>query len=201
MILSVAPAVADTTLAYSTNSLNSLDHYSMYTWRIGGVNLAGQVIKSATLSISQIYDWSGGTPADRLFIHLLDTAKYAGVASSSDPPPSFPTVNDNFNGANPLVASGTQGITLESNLNFPVNSPQNYTRSFTASELQTLTSYINNNGDFAFGFDPDCHYFDNGLTFQMVLGKSAPVPEPSSAVLLATLAGGILLAIRKLRTA
>jgi hypothetical protein len=62
----------------------SLDHHDAYTWRIGGVNLAGQTITSATLTIRNISNWDSN--ANRLFIHLLDTARNAGVASFQERP-------------------------------------------------------------------------------------------------------------------
>ncbi len=54
-----------------------LDHHMAYTWRIGGVNLAGKSITSATLTFHNISNWDRNP--NMLFIHLLDTARNAGV--------------------------------------------------------------------------------------------------------------------------
>ena len=42
---------------------------------------------------------------------------------------------------------------------------------------------IRNGGDFAFGFDPDCHYFNNGITLT-ITAIPASTPESPSIMLL-----------------
>ena len=51
-----------------------LDHHNAYTWRIGGVVIpAGQTITGATLTFRNIANWD--TNPNRLFVHMLDTAR------------------------------------------------------------------------------------------------------------------------------
>jgi PEP-CTERM motif len=64
--------------------------------------------------------------------------------------------------------------------------PVDYTYTFSTSDLATLATYINNGGDFAFGFNPDCHYYDTDVTVQITLANAA-VPEPTSILMLATI--------------
>src|ERR1700730_5776273 len=119
-----------------------LDHHSAYTWRIGGVNLAGHSITSATLTFRNISNWD--TNKNMLFIHLLDTAKNAGVASFQDAPANqIPVIdiNDDFAGQrylnNPLVASGT-GNTFLTQQEFSTTG-RDFVYTFTADQLRVLS--------------------------------------------------------------
>jgi hypothetical protein len=60
-----------------------------------------------------------------------------------------------------------------------------YTYTFTAAQLQILSAYFAN-GDLAFGLDADCHFWNNGITFNMSTNNNAPVPEPATMTLLGT---------------
>ena len=92
-----------------------------YTWRINNVNLRGQTITGARLTISNIRNWDRSR--NILFIHLLDNARNAGVASFvDDPTNSVPVtdIRDDFvdpryhNRSNWLVAPGTADTFLTS---------------------------------------------------------------------------------------
>src|SRR5207248_3117083 len=115
-----APKTAPT--SGSPNQFN-LDHHDAYTWQIGGIDLAGKSIMSATLTFHNISNWD--TNANMLFVHLLDSAKtfstasgtrsatVNGVTSFQDAPANqVPVIdiNDDFAGArflnNPLVNTG-----------------------------------------------------------------------------------------------
>jgi hypothetical protein len=61
--------------------------------------------------------------------------------------------------------------------------------------LNTLTNYIANDGKFALGFDPDCHFFNTGVEFEFTM---APVPEPGTLSLF-VVAGVALCVIGRLR--
>jgi PEP-CTERM motif len=77
--------------------------------------------------------------------------------------------------------------TIDQTHSFTNPTPVNYTYTLSAADLAVLTSYINNGGDFAFGFNSDCHYFDSGVTMQITFAPAA-VPEPSSILLFGTVA-------------
>ena len=68
------------------------------------------------------------------------------------------------------------------------NGGYNYTYTFTAAQLTALGTYITNGGDIALAFDPDCHFFNDGVSFQIVTSgvgiTASAVPEPASLLLL-----------------
>ncbi|MGI8438173.1 MAG: hypothetical protein ACR2NX_14960 [Chthoniobacterales bacterium] len=173
-----------TTLSFQPNpvDLHDLDHHMAYTWKIDNVSLTGFSITSATLSITNISNWD--TNPNVLHLHLLDTAKASGVGSFvDDPSGSTPLsdLTDDFvstryhNDPNWLVANGTADTFL-ANPSFTTTGV-NYTLNFTPSQLLTLASYVANGNDVAFGLDPDCHFFNDGIKFTMTL---TPVPEMSA---------------------
>lgn len=170
-----------------------LDHHRAYAWRIGGVNLTGQNITSATLTFHNISNWDRNP--NMLFIHLLDTARNSGISSFQDAPSNqapVTDINDDFAGTrylnNPLVAAGTANTFLTQQ-SFTMT-PRDFVYTFTPDQLLILSSYFMNGGNIAFGFDPDCHFWNNGITFTMNTCP-APVPEPATLALLGSGLAGL----------
>jgi hypothetical protein len=195
LVLSATSVASAAVTSFQPNpvDLNDLDHHQVYTWRIDNINLGGETITGASISIKSIANWDTGP--NMLFIHLLDTAKKSGVRSFVDDPSNATPVPasqiiDDFantryhNQSNWLVANGTADTFLTSR-SF-TTTPTDYVYTFTADQLKALNSDVANGKDIALGFDPDCHYYNNGVTFKIT---TAAVPEPSAIVLLG---GGII---------
>jgi hypothetical protein len=74
-----------------------------------------------------------------------------------------------------------------------------FTYNFSNANLATLAQYILNGGNLAFGIDPDCHYWNNGIDFTITTGP-ASTPEPTSVALLATGLSSIGFYLRRRRS-
>jgi hypothetical protein len=193
-----APATAANAANGSPNQFD-LDHHSAYTWRIDNINLNNQKIAGATLTFRNMSNWD--TNPNMLFIHLLDSARFSNVSSFIDAagtPVLAQDIQDNFAGAlfntNPLVAIGTGNTYLTSH-SFTTTATT-YVYTFTTAQVQALTAYIANGSNIAFGFDPDCHFWNNGITFQLQTTPHS-VPEPTTLALLGSGIGGFLLRRRR----
>ena len=176
--------------------LADLDHHSVYAWRINNVNLNGQQITGARLTITNIRNWDAN--ANRLFIHLLDSAKASGVSSFIDDPNPDNTsvsiiddfVNTRFHSqSNWLIAAGT-GDTFLTSQSFGTTAT-NFVYNLNSAQIQALFAYISNGGSFALGFDPDCHFFNDGIRFEIFTAPAANVPEPATLALLGTGIAGL----------
>ena len=172
-----------------------LDHHRAYTWRIDNINLPqGHTLMGATLTFHNISNWD--TNPNMLFMHLLDTARNAGIASFTDatgtPVPSS-QIRDNFAGSllgsNPLVAPGTGNILLTQQ-SF-TTTPRDFVYTFTADQLNILSVFILNGGNLALGLDPDCHFWNNGITLTLTTCPPTATPEPATMALLGSGLAGL----------
>jgi len=80
LLIGMQGTASAATLTYVPNDsdLNDLDHHNVYTWKITGINdlitaSGGGTVTGAYLFFDNIRNWDSS--ANRLFMHLLDTAK------------------------------------------------------------------------------------------------------------------------------
>ena len=148
------------------SDLNDLDHYYYYTWGINWSLPNGSTITGAKLTYNDIYDWQVET--DQLYTHLLNGAT-SGVVSIWDNQGG----GDNFSG---------QGLLLGT-WNDPI-SGSSYSIDLFYDIPSSHFSWLSD-GNFGFGIDPDCHYYNSGITFTIETTRdTGKTPEPSTILLL-----------------
>ena len=181
LVLGSNSAIA-TTYTFNTNTLSGSDQSKIMNmadttnviWNLSKTINANETITGATLSISGLYDWQRNSK-DLLYIHLLNTSSRSNIITTSADPSD---TKDFFSGQGYLLAQPNGGT-------YYPGSAKNLNISFDQAELTALTSYLKDSY-FGFGFDPDCHWYDKGMTFTInTTPAPPPVPEPSTFLLLA----------------
>ncbi len=169
------------TFAPSPSDLNDLDHFYYYTWGIKWSLPKNQVIVEAELKFKNIYDWID-EPNDHLYSHLLNVDPPVGVKSYYDDQGG----GDNFAG---------KGVVIGDYNDPKGGNPRNFDLVYKFSNLGLIDDLTADlaDGKFGFGFDPDCHYFNDGVSFK-IKTMTAPVPEPASML---ALSAGIVGLVRR----
>ena len=183
----------------SDPDIGDLNHDYAYSWGINGSQLVGKEITGAVLEINDLYNWKANE-WNALWIDLLDvapvgiTSKWDGGATSNQDYFAYgrelDRLNYNYDPSNHdgkhdgLYSSRTQGISIVKDgyawLDGGILGPKfDVAITFTGAELTALTNAIGSNGNFGFGIDPDCHFYNSGFKFT-VTPRTTNVPEPAS---------------------
>ena len=180
-------------------NLGNLDHNLFFTWGLSWAVPTGESITGASLTFTRIWDWR--VEPDALFIHLLDTAPL-GVNSWTDN-----EGGGDFFASSTFASYGIAHVKI-GEISDPFGGDplkaQTITLTFSAAQLVALQGYITNAtpsgwAKFAFGFDPDCHYYNDGVSFQVITTPSGVPEAGSSLALLAVASGGLIFLRRRLR--
>lgn len=178
------------------NDLFDLDHTYAYRWQINWSLPAGETIVGASLFFDNIYNWAH-EDNDILYLRLMDSSPSGGYDLGG----GIRRYQDNEGGGDYFSSYGIR-LTTYTDSNDRNSSPslsaEDWTYAFTniapGFQLSTLSNYAAD-GKFYLGFDPDCHYYNSGITFKIET-ESQPVPEPSTLLLLGS---GLLFGARFLR--
>ena len=160
-----------------------LDHSWAYTWGIDW-NFGDEEISSVILTFDNIRNWRD--EPNTLFIHMLDYAP-AGLTKYYDGYDS--PLTDYFDGD-----EFGEGLLIDEWTDEPPIT--GITLSYNFGDLGILPQFINyvSDGNVGFAFDPDCHYWNDGIS----LTVTTDTPEPATILLLSFgLAGGYLLNRKK----
>lgn len=164
----------------SDNDLAELPHNNYFTWGIKWTLPADEVITAAKITYYDIWDWQVET--DHLYTHLLDTVNgttgwnlvnaagysyFRKTITFTDNDGS----GDSFNG---------QGLLL-GNWNDP-NGGHDIGFDLSYDIPSTNFSWLSD-GNFGFGIDPNCHYYNTGVTVEITTTTNR-VPEPATMLLL-----------------
>ncbi len=198
---SVVAIRANTYTYTGPTSLHSLEHQDAYTWGLttkAGLasDLAnGMIITKAEFKISDIWDWQRET--DKLFIDLLNNPKYSGVKSITDNSADN-VISDYFTTASAATRtwSSMTPLTSWSDPHGGHSTGFSLVYDLDPTQITILTGYLTDaktrygrttSVDFGFGLDPDCHYYDCGVTFTIDTGCRPPVPETGATLVLLAL--------------
>jgi hypothetical protein len=160
---------AQAVLFTAPSELQSLNHSSAYVWGIGH-DFGGEEIVAATLTYHNIYDWR--FEPDWLHSHLLNTpSTWLGVTELYDG-------SENNELANFFAPYGVHiGTWSDPGGGYPTGFDLVYT--FDQPLLDAFNTFAAD-GYFGIGVDPDCHYYNCGVTLEV----TTVVPEPATMLLL-----------------
>jgi hypothetical protein len=191
--LSATSVANNTYLSFkpTPTNLSDLTHENFYSWGINFSPAPNEEISGATLTFYNIWDWTKEN-GDHLYTHLLDNLS-PGVGSSLD----WQGSGDNFAGQGVLIGNWSDpygGSSRGFNLVYDFG-----TLGFI-DDLQAYAATPPPPGkvNFGFGIDPDCHYYNCGVDFEITTTTQV-IPAPGDIVL-GSIGVGLVGRLRRHRT-
>jgi hypothetical protein len=176
----VSAAEANYTFQPSVPDLDDLDHYYYYIWEVNWSLPENEIISGANLFIEDINDWKVETD-DILNMRLLSKNNIDDAVSDLSMLTLYSDIfrgQDDCGGGDNLSAYGDLLATYTDTEAVP--GPEDFSYTFTGTQISLLSGYVTNDGVFGIGFDPDCHYWNNGITLTI---ETNVIPAPSAIVL------------------
>lgn len=172
-------AIAGSAGAYSSqpvpSDLYGLDHWKYYVWKIDDFSLSpGETIESASLFFNDIRNWDDNDNIMYLRILSGDDTAFNNLSFN---------VNNLFIGTDNQVEGDNllayEGLSLTPYINIPETPPQDLIYNFDIDERNYLATAAAD-GMFGIGFDPDCHYWNEGITLTI---ETRVIPAPGAIFL------------------
>jgi hypothetical protein len=187
VLVVAATANAGVTTLLNVNNPTDWAHGSYYAFDLTYNLASGEQITGAKLTITNIVD-SENDGADRVSFNLVNGSPSGGIDTD---PAVYSPANDHWAGNPEIGVYNPDG-----------RNSANLTYDFGSSLITSLTSFITDDGKFAIGVDPDCHYSMSNIKFEITTSNThnnPTVPAPG-AVLLGGIGASIVGWMKRRRT-
>lgn len=180
--ISVKNLHAITFVPNPSGNLWNMEHITYYVWGIKWSVPKGYQVVDAVLKFKNIYDTTD--PNNRLYTHLLPSnlmpQNFMSSSETSYARRYWDICDDGdyFNGKGTKIGEWSDTVFNKRDFNLE------YRFSLIPG---LLNSFITSSADgyFGFGIDPDCHYYNDGVEFEVITAPiTVPVPEPTTIVLM-----------------
>jgi hypothetical protein len=170
------------------DDLYDLDHYRAVSWGIDGseIDLSTETISAVKLNFENIRNWDRND--NDLYIRLFDTLApfrddAIGVSGKYEHRDNQAS-GDYFESWGGTELHHYEDLSHIAWENSSYDDKNVMTYEFDASELSLLTDYLSD-GIFGLTFDADCHFYNDGVSLEIVTADPvSAVPEPSTVLLL-----------------